>query len=74
MKIVMLENGDGAIQFTDQEVKILAEKKELIFPVESMVKLSNELVHIGFLMSDKIPKDKQGFSTSSENMPIKNKK
>ena len=49
-------------------------KKELIFPVESMVKLSNELVHIGFLMSDKIPKDKQGFSTSSENMPIKNKK
>lgn len=63
MRIVMFKNGDGALQFTDQEVKILSEKKELIFPLESMHSFANQLVHIGFSMVDKIPVEKQNNSS-----------
>tara|TARA_R100001086_G_scaffold230186_1_gene150364 strand:- start:960 stop:1196 length:237 start_codon:yes stop_codon:yes gene_type:complete len=65
MKIVMFKNGDGALQFTDQEVKILSKKKELIFPLEAMHSFANQLVHIGFAMVDKIPVEKQNKSVSN---------
>ena len=73
MRIVMFKNGDGALQFTDQEIKILSEKKEIIFPLESMHSFANQLVHIGFSMVDKIPVEKQTSSLSDFNhIPSKN--
>ena len=70
----MFKNGDGALQFTEQEAKILAKKKQLIFPAESMSSLANQLVHVGFNIADKIPENKQKASSGFDHISTKNEK
>ena len=65
MKIIQThEDGSAEMVFSDEEIKILNEKKKLFFDPEAMKHFVNNLVHIAteFNIHLKKHKDQQSFS------------
>ncbi len=54
MKIMQNKNtGDGVIKFTDQEAKIINDKKELSISVKEMGPFAKSLMHVAMLLFQK---------------------
>ena len=55
MKIIDKEDHHELV-FSDEEIKIISEKKKLIFTHKGMSQLANALVHVAIAITEKIDK------------------
>jgi len=69
MKILNKEDHHELV-FSDEEIKIISEKKKLIFTHKGMSQLANALVHIAIAIAEKIDKKDLQVNTDDNINPV----